>query len=1149
VGRGEEAGSKRWVDRPDDPDRARSELVAGTCGVDVAAGALRMRAGGLPLLRRAPGGGRQQAVRAVIDWPHAAGTVTLTLRCDGAVVDERDIALAPGRNRVLLLAPGDARPRQVSVAVSQDRGELLRASFVLEPEREWTVYLVHHSHLDIGYTDAQGTVMRNHRSYLDQVLDLAAATRGWPDDARFRWNIEANWPLQDWIRLRPAATVNAFFALVRAGLVEVTALPFNFHTEACSIDELAHSLRFADDLRRAHGIDITTAMQTDVPGATIGLPQLLVDAGVRFLSVSHNYAGRSVPHHVGGQDLTRPFYWQTPAGDRLLTWFGDTPHGMAYMEGTMLGLIDGYEQALELLPEYLAALAHQPYPYAGALSEWWRVPSGEVLTKQPYPHDILHLRVQGAYSDNAGPSIAAAEVVRRWNQEWEFPRLRMATNADFFAAAQERLGDRIDTFTGDWTDWWADGLGSAARFVGMGRKAQAGIRGAQTLHAIADGLGAAAGDAAAGDVAAGDVAAGDVAAGADAVYRDLALFDEHTWGAAEPWEDTLEGWWSGPRQWQVKSGYAVRASDRTDELTESGMERLASLIASRDGDGSVIVVVNPTMYARSDLVRTFVPASRFLPSHGFAVIDIERGERVPSQAGTPDRDRDRRRARGRDLTFLATDVPPFGYRVFRLADEAGPGELGINEASASERGTGATGGGAASGGGTSGDRPAGDGDRAADRAGDGAGDGAATVLRNEAYEVRYDLVEGCISSLVDRRTGRELIPAGAIFGFGQYVYDRFTTAPRFNHLSSKVECRLLELLGERAVARHAALIERSASELGERLTVRLAAPGTSWLDVTVTLPRGIDRVDLEYRLSKPDEEEKESGYIAFPFQAGRPGLRAEITGGVYRPDAPRVPGSAEHMRAIRHWVRLHDPNAGNAGGSSISWATLEAPLTQIGNIHLPYAPFPATLEAEPAGQTTIYSWLFNNVWDTNFPSSQAGELTFRYAIAASGPPAGEPAASGPPAGDPAASEPASGDGPARALASAVTTPLLACVRAGLLPGARPAGSFCLAEGDVEVLALRKSRAGGGLSVLLYSPGPGPAPMTLRFPALRVRRASVGDHLDRDLGPADISGGAVRATLRPGALSTLLLDTVPLDTVPPDTVLPGAAPPGTGTGGG
>ena len=65
-------------------------------------------------------------------------------------------------------------------------------------------------------------------------------------------------------------------------------------------------------------------MQTDVPGATIGLATLLTDAGIEFLAVAHNYAGRSIPHLLDGQDLTRPFRWQAPDGESLMVWYTDT---------------------------------------------------------------------------------------------------------------------------------------------------------------------------------------------------------------------------------------------------------------------------------------------------------------------------------------------------------------------------------------------------------------------------------------------------------------------------------------------------------------------------------------------------------------------------------------------------------------------------------------------------------------------------------------------------------------------------------------------------------------------------------------------------------------------------------------------------------
>ncbi|GAA2842182.1 hypothetical protein GCM10020220_033970 [Nonomuraea rubra] len=50
---------------------------------------------------------------------------------------------------------------------------------------------------------------------------------------------------------------------------------------------------------------------------------------------------------------------------------------------------------------------------------------------------------------------------------------------------------------------------------------------------------------------------------------------------------------------------------------------------------------------------------------------------------------------------------------------------------------------------------------------------------------------------------------------------------------------------------------------------------------------------------------------------------------------------------------------------------------QLGTIHMPYAPFPPTLDQEDG---TVYSWALNNIWDTNFPAQQQGETTFRYAV-------------------------------------------------------------------------------------------------------------------------------------------------------------------------
>ena len=127
-------------------------------------------------------------------------------------------------------------------------------------------------------------------------------------------------------------------------------------------------------------------------------------------------------------------------------------------------------------------------------------------------------------------------------------------------------------------------------------------------------------------------------------------------------------------------------------------------------------------------------------------------------------------------------------------------------------------------------------------------------------------------------------------------------------------------------------------------------------------------------ISKPATMSKESAFFAFPFAMVDPVVRVDATGSVTGTDVESVPGGATHMRAVRRWIALL------AGDLAIAWATQDAPLVQVGSIVVPYVPFPrSTPSTEPA---TIYSWIHGNLWDTNFPSQQAFEMTFHYSVAA-----------------------------------------------------------------------------------------------------------------------------------------------------------------------
>jgi hypothetical protein len=411
--------------------------------------------------------------------------------------------------------------------------------------------------------------------------------------------------------------------------------------------------------------------------------------------------------------------------------------------------------------------------------------------------------------------------------------------------------------------------------------------------------------------------------------------------------------------------------------------------------------------------------------------------------------------RGSRLSFVASDVPACGYRRYDLVE-------GDDEYEDPE----------------SGDEPS---------------------VENEYYRVRFDLARGRVTELLDNTLGLNLVDADAPFGFNQYVYDRYASAPHFNHLSSRIQATDLTLLGGRSAGGLAVVTQRSSNPVWDRVTVRLVDERADIIEHTLTLFRGVRRLHITNRIHKVGTPEKESVYFAFPFDVRDPSIHYEITGGIDSLEAPHVPGSADHMRAIRHWVGLENERV------RLAWATMEAPLVQFGNIHLPYFPFPETIDPEIANPATVYSWALNNIWDTNFPSQQQGEMEFSYAITS-----GEDMET-----------PELG----MRTAAALTTPLLGILSAPSAENDLPErGSFCSVEHPlVDVVALMSSRRGHDLTVMLQSLFSENEEVCVSFGLLGVARAWVGSHLEKNLEEARVDGENVRFVVPAGSLVSLAVD--------------------------
>lgn len=874
-------------------------------------------------LKTAVDGTPVQAVRLLLDDPATAGVlaaevtdtaVSVTGPAGDLVVGR---APAPDDTSVRLLLRQVDAPTEVTLRLPALGADPV--PFTLLPQRDWSVHVVHHSHFDFGYTDPQSAVIASQRSYLDSAVELANATREWPDAARFRWNVEALWAFADWERHRPAAKVSEFVRLVQEGSIGLSAMPYNLHTDTCSTEELHELLREARRIREQYGIDFTTAMQTDVPGQVAGLPDALQEVGVRYLAVAHNWAGRSMPHQNGALALPRLFRWTTPAGNAVLVWMTDSPHGLAYMEGPMVGLTEEYEVAEAYLPAYLTALATRGYPFPPGVFG----AHGEEAEGRPgYPWGVLHLRTQGFMGDNGPARLHTSEVVRRWNDTWSSPTLRVSTNAAFFAEAEERYGAELTTVQGDWGDWWVEGVGSAAVPLALTREAQATVADARSFSQAAAWLGGA--------------AVPTEQAESDAAWDAISMFNEHTWGASNSWTHGDEGYDSGERQWQWKVGQAIAGHQRGVDLREHALVYLADAVPAPDGVLAAMVVANASGSTRTGVVRFLLKESTVPLDQHVALRDGRTGqvlEHVVEPQGNA-----LHRESGRWVSAQVPDVPGFGFvRLDVVPTETAPAEPRVHDA----MGTPLT---------------------------------ELFTLENAYLRVSVDPATAAIRSVVERATDRELVETHAPTGFNAYVYDEYgSSGAGVNHLANKLwSSDRLELLASRTAGRAAVLVERVSDAVEERLVYAFSAPGVDRVVVTLRLRHGEPRLRIANRLEKPVTRTKESAFFAFPFAAREPVVRYEVSGGVTGDGIPHVPGAPQHMRAIRHWASVED------GSDAVVWVTKDAPLVHPGAIALPYAPFPAS--TSPAQPATIYSWLHNNVWDTNFPIEQGFTATFEYAV-------------------------------------------------------------------------------------------------------------------------------------------------------------------------
>lgn len=508
---------------------AESEPLPRGIGIDVRV---------LPVVER-QASGPMQSLAVSLDYPYCA-PVSIVVRMEGQA--PRPIDLTLGSHTLRYPTPVLQAPRSMQVAIDYAGQTLITRTVSVAPSRKTTVYILPHSHTDIGYTEIQTEIEDKQVNNLLLGMEYARQTADYPPGARFVWNVEVLWAADLYLRRLGEPQRKAFFEAVKKGQVALEGMYLNELTGLCRPEELMRLFRFATQLRQQTGAPLDTAMISDVPGYTWGTVTAMREAGIKYFSVAPNYIDRIGEILVQWEN--KPFYWVGPSGkDKVLVWIPYKGYAMSHVCRVLTP---------EFVDEYLGQLERTAYPY-----------------------DIAYMRWAG-HGDNAVPDPAICEFVKEWSAGHEWPKFVIASTSQAFHAFEERYGDKLPQVRGDWTPYWEDGAGSSAAETATNRATSDRLVQAEALWAIQDPASYPAGD-------------------FEAAWRNVLLYSEHTWGAYcsvnEPARrETRE-------QWAVKQSYAVAADLQSRELLSRAVDR-----GPPAGDESAIDVFNTTSWPRTDLV-------------------------------------------------------------------------------------------------------------------------------------------------------------------------------------------------------------------------------------------------------------------------------------------------------------------------------------------------------------------------------------------------------------------------------------------------------------------------------------------------------------------------------------------------------------------
>nr|AUN37913.1 alpha-mannosidase [uncultured bacterium] len=747
---------------------------------------------------------------------------------------------------------------KVTIAIRQGKSTINKTIDVLAM-RHWNVYLYNHAHVDIGYTNTHKNVELLHKNNILEGIKLAEKTKNYPKGSQFIWNPEVTWPLERLWETMPEERTNVLNA-IKSGFISIDASYLNIDTSVCSDEELFHIFNFSRKIQHLSGKPIDVFQQMDIPGISWGMVPVLHQQGVKYIMSWANTDRAGFSHE--GLDR-KPIWWLGPDGKSKVLFFqpGKYANSGSLYKSDALGRPWLGQRDPQKVPLYIQT-GNANVDFTKELVN---------MEAEKYPYDFLVL--SWSLCDNNPLDADIPYAVKKWNETHAYPQIIISGGHQIMEMIDKKYGDKLPVVKGDFTEFWTDGQGTAAKFSAMNRNSKEILTQSETLWSMLH------------------PAKSAPRNEFEEAWRKIILGSEHTWCFEDP-----EDIYFQEAIFKVKKGYFIDAHERSSDLMD---EALAP--ATQQANGKVpsgIAVFNTHSWIQNGIVTLSKEESGL----GDKVVD-DKGNEVPSQ-----------RLSTGELLFIASDVSALGSKHYRIQKGNSSFTNGCTI--------------------------------------------SGTTLENNKIKVVIDEKTGNIAQLIDRSNGQNFVDAKVNGGLNA-----------FRWLPANVDAPKADTDISIKITENGPLVAE--------LTVTSKGEGCRSITRSVRLINNANWVEINNVVDKLPLMAKDGIHFGFGFDVPKSKTRVDIPWGIMEVEKDQWAQGNRNWIAMQRWLDVSNDKKG------VTWCSLDAPLFEYGamtaNISLSWGnKGPWLRKLEPS--STIYSWVMNNHWHTNFPLTQEGPVSFRYRL-------------------------------------------------------------------------------------------------------------------------------------------------------------------------